>query len=267
MPVYISYRAPAHEMQHIVLHADKAEKGGRNVMQAQVISSVNEASSARFHHKTAIIVDVLRATSTIVTAISAGALCVIPAETVMEARALQREGDLLGGERFCKKIAGFDLGNSPEEYTEQVVGGKRIVLTTTNGTRAIHKSMRADYILIASMLNAEACARSAIELRRDIVILCAGSHDEFAIEDGLCAGLVLDRLHSLSHFPIEMDDFGAAMLALYRNRAAQLKETIMCGMSGKRLIKLGFKQDIEACSYVDIYKDAPKLCGDQLLRN
>ena len=76
-------------------------------------------------------------------ALSAGASCVIPAETVMEARALQRPGDLLGGERFCRKIAGFDLGNSPEEYTEQIVAGKRIVLTTTNGTRAIHKSMQS----------------------------------------------------------------------------------------------------------------------------
>lgn len=160
-------------------------------MQVQVISSVNEASSARFHHKTAIIIDVLRATSTIVTAIAAGASCIIPAETVMEARALQRPGDLLGGERFCRKIAGFDVGNSPEEYTEQAVAGKRIILTTTNGTRAIHKSMRADHVLTASLLNAEACARAAIELRRDVVILCAGSHDEFAIEDGLCAALYL----------------------------------------------------------------------------
>lgn len=236
-------------------------------MQVQVISSVNEASSGRFHHKTAIIVDVLRATSTITTAIAAGALCIIPAETVMEARALQRPGDLLGGERFCRKIAGFDLGNSPEEYTEQVVAGRRIVLTTTNGTRAIHKSMRADHVLTASLLNAAACARLAIELRRDIVILCAGSHDEFAIEDGLCAGLLLDKLHLLSNLPVEMDDFGTAMLALYRNRSAQMKETLVHGMSGKRLVKLGMKRDIDSCASVDIYQDVPRLSGDLLIRS
>nr|WP_053377866.1 2-phosphosulfolactate phosphatase [Paenibacillus sp. FJAT-27812] len=235
-------------------------------MQVQVISSVNEASSARFHHKTAIIIDVLRATSTIVTAIAAGASCIIPAETVMEARALQRPGDLLGGERFCRKIAGFDLGNSPEEYTEQVVAGKRIVLTTTNGTRAIHKSMRADHVITASLLNAEACARTAIELRRDVVILCAGSHDEFAIEDGLCAGLVLDRLQALSQITVEMDDFGSAMLALYRNRSSQVRDTIMNGMTGKKLLKLGMRKDIEACSAIDIYNEVPRLNGDQLTR-
>lgn len=235
-------------------------------MQVQVISSVNEASSARFHHKTAIIIDVLRATSTIATAISAGALCVIPAETVMEARALQRPGDLLGGERFCRKIAGFDLGNSPEEYTEQVVGGKRIVLTTTNGTRAIHKAMRADHVLTASLLNTEACARTALDLRRDIVILCAGSHDEFAIEDGICAGRVLDKLQSLSGAPVEMDDFGMAMLALYRNRSSNILDTILGGNSGKRLIKLGMKRDIEACSSLDVLRDVPRLQGDILTR-
>jgi 2-phosphosulfolactate phosphatase len=236
-------------------------------MHVQVISSVNEASSARFHHKTAIIIDVLRATSTIVTAVASGALCIVPAETVMEARALQRPGDLLGGERFCRKIAGFDLGNSPEEYTEQAIAGKRIILTTTNGTRAIHKSMRADHVLTASFLNAEACARAAIELRRDVVILCAGSHDEFAIEDGLCAGLVLDKLHSLCPVAIETDDFGAAMLALYRNRSAQIKETIMYGITGRKLLKLGLRRDIEACALIDIYNDVPRLNGDQLTRN
>jgi 2-phosphosulfolactate phosphatase len=235
-------------------------------MHVQVISSVNEASSAKFHHKTAIIIDVLRATSTIVTAIAAGAQCVIPAETVMEARALQRPGDLLGGERFCRKIVGFDLGNSPEEYTEQAVAGKRIILTTTNGTRAIHKSMRADHVLTASLLNAVACARTSIELRRDIVILCAGSHDEFAIEDGLCAGLVLDRLHSLSPVSVETDDFGAAMLALYRNRASQVQETLMSGMTGRKLHKLGLRKDLEACSLIDVFQDVPRLNGDQLIR-
>jgi 2-phosphosulfolactate phosphatase len=236
-------------------------------MQVQVISSVNEASSAKFHHKTAIIIDVLRATSTIISAIEAGASCVLPAETVMEARALQKPGDLLGGERFCRKIAGFDLGNSPDEYSEQNVAGKRVILTTTNGTRAIHKSMRADYVLTASLLNAEASAKAALDLRRDVVLLCAGSHDEFAIEDGLCAGLVLNKLQELGGAPVETDDFGIAMLALYRNRANHIVETLLSGMSGKRLCKLGFKKDVEACAAVDVYQTVPRLNGDLLTRS
>ncbi len=235
-------------------------------MQVQVISSVNEASSARFQHKTAIVIDVLRASSTIVSAMAAGAACIIPAETVMEARALQRSGDLLCGERFCRKIAGFDLGNSPLEYTEARVAGKRVVLTTTNGTRAIVKALRADYVLTAALLNASACAKASLELRRDIVMLCAGSHDEFSIEDGLCAGLLLDCLRSLSSLPVEIDDFGMAMLALYRNRRDSVVDTVLGGATGRRLLKLGMRKDIEACSELDRFDTVPRLSGDGLIR-
>lgn len=234
-------------------------------MHVQVISSVNEASTARFHNKTAMIIDVLRATSTIVTALTAGAACVIPAETVLDARALQRPEVVLAGERFGRKIAGFELGNSPEQFTEKTIGGRKIVFTTTNGTRAIHKSMKADYIITAALLNASAAARAALELRRDLVILCAGSHDEFAIEDGLCAGLILDRMLARSDGGIDTDDFGMAMLALYRDRAPFVKETLMNGITGKRLIKLGMIQDVEDCSGIDVFSGVPRLCGDQLI--
>ncbi|MBH5318076.1 2-phosphosulfolactate phosphatase [Paenibacillus sp. GSMTC-2017] len=234
-------------------------------MHVQVISSVNESCSAKFHHKTAIVIDVLRATSTIVTALSAGAKCVVPAETVMDARAMQLPGDVLGGERFCRKIAGFDLGNSPNEYTQQTVGGRKVILTTTNGTRGIHKSMRADHIIVASLLNADACARSALELRRDIVILCAGSHDDFAIEDGLCAGLILDCLKKQSGIPIDVDDFGHAMHSLYRDRSEIVFETLLNSQSGKRLQKIGSRGDIESCASINTLNLVPYLSGDQLI--
>ncbi|GLX69103.1 2-phosphosulfolactate phosphatase [Paenibacillus glycanilyticus] len=236
-------------------------------MQVQVISSVNEASSAQFVHKTAMIIDVLRATSSIITALATGSSGVIPVETVMEARTAQQEGDLLCGERFCKKIPGFDLGNSPEEFLMNAVKDRRVILTTTNGTRAIHKSTRAETMLIAALLNASACAKTAIDLRRDVVILCAGSHDEFAIEDGLCAGLLLSRMQRLCSAPLEIDDFGLAMLSLYQDRANQIKETILSGATGKRLIKLGMARDIDICSEVDTYTIVPRLqsSGDLLL--
>ncbi|WP_435171096.1 2-phosphosulfolactate phosphatase [Paenibacillus glycanilyticus] len=236
-------------------------------MQVQVISSVNEASSAQFVHKTAIIIDVLRATSSIITALAAGSSGVVPVETVMEARAAQQEGDLLCGERFCKKIAGFDLGNSPDELLLNSVKDRRVILTTTNGTRAIHKSTRADYVLVAALLNASACAKAAVDLRRDVVILCAGSHDEFAIEDGLCAGLLLSRMQERGSTPLEMDDFGLAMLSLYQERANDIKETIRKGATGKRLLKLGMGRDIDLCSEVDTFAGVPRLQanGDTLI--
>jgi 2-phosphosulfolactate phosphatase len=141
------------------------------------------------------------------------------------------------------------------------------VLTTTNGTRAIIKALRADYVLTAALLNARACAKASLELRRDIVLLCAGSHDEFAIEDGLCAGLLLDSLRSLSSTPIEMDDFGMAMLALYHNRSGAIENTVIGGATGRRLLKLGMRRDIEACSELDLFSVVPKLSGDGLIRS
>lgn len=235
-------------------------------MMVQVISSVNEACAAKFHHRTAIVIDVLRATSTIVTALSSGATSVVPAETVMDAKALQRPGDLLGGERFCRRIAGFDYGNSPAEYSADAVKGRRVILTTTNGTRAIHKSTRAEHVLAASLLNAEACAKLALELRRDIVIMCAGSHDEFAIEDGLCAGMLLHHIRCLNGgIGIETDDFGTAMESLHADRRHHIEELLMSSSSGKRLIKLGQKQDIEFCAKTNTVREVPYLSGDHLV--
>lgn len=236
-------------------------------MQVQVISSVNEASSAHFVHKTAIIIDVLRATSSIITALATGSSGVVPVETVMDARAAQKDGDLLCGERFCKKIPGFDLGNSPDEFLMNSLKDRRVILTTTNGTRAIHKSTRADYVLMAALLNASACAKAALDLRRDVVILCAGSHDEFAIEDGLCAGLLLAKMQATCTSELTMDDFGLAMLSLYQNRSNEIKETIRSGSTGKRLIKLGMGRDIDICAEVDAYSQVPRLqsSGDMLI--
>ncbi|WP_127534482.1 2-phosphosulfolactate phosphatase [Paenibacillus kobensis] len=235
-------------------------------MQVGVIASVNEARADRFSHRTAIVIDVLRATSTMVAALEAGATGIVPTETVLEAKALHRPGDLLGGERFCRKITGFDLGNSPQEYKSETVGGKRLVLTTTNGTRAIIKSMRADNVLAGAIVNATACARTIVELRRDAILLCAGSHDEFAVEDGLCAGLLLDRLEALIGQPVETDDFGTAMLALYRDRRQAVAETVGGGTTGRRLIKMGLGTDIDWCSAVDTSDLVPRLNGDWLTK-
>lgn len=237
-------------------------------MHVQVISSVNEACSANFHHKTAVVIDVLRATSTIATALSAGAASIVPAETVMDARSLQRPEDIMAGERFCRKIAGFDLGNSPKDFHADAVKGRRIILTTTNGTRAIHKSTKADNVIAASLLNAAAAAKYALHLQRDVVMLCAGSHDDFAIEDGLCAGLLIEELLRMREGKIELDDFGFAMHALFRDRAAAIGDTLLQSQSGKRLIKLGLREDIETCSCVNLLQAVPCLSGDSLiLRN
>lgn len=235
-------------------------------MEIVVVSSVNEAQKECFTHRTAIVIDVLRATSTMITALQAGASGIYPVETVLEARTLQREGDLLAGERFCRKIPGFDLANSPEDFTPESVKDRRIVLTTTNGTRAIHKALHADNVLAGALINVSACAKMAIEFRRDIVLLCAGSHDDFALEDGLCAGLFIDRLKAISSVQVETDDFGVAMHGLYKNSEDRMMEVLSSSSTGKRLIKMGSGRDVERCGQVDSTTIVPRLLGDMIVK-
>jgi 2-phosphosulfolactate phosphatase len=226
-------------------------------MQVDVIASVAEARTEDLIHKTVIVIDALRATSTLITALAGGAKGVVPAETVQQAKQLQKEGDLLGGERSCRKIPGFDLGNSPFEYTPELVGGRRIVMTTTNGTRGIQKAQKAHHVLAGSFLNGTACAKAAHHLQRDIVIVCAGTQDVFSWEDGLCAGFISDAL--IRQAAVELGDFGLAMLAGYRHVRERIEEALLGTSNGKRLTKLGFRGDIVFCAQRDKFGIVPVL--------
>ena len=235
-------------------------------MQVDVIPNVTEARSDDFVQKTVIVVDVLRATSTIVTALAHGCAGIAPVETVQQAKQMREPGILLGGERFGKKISGFDLGNSPLEYNEEAVCGKSVVLTTTNGTRAIQKAQRASFVLAACMLNAAACARKSLELNRDIVILCAGTQDHFSLEDGLCAGLLVDELYRNCNDLEEVNDFGKAMRWAYLAAEHRIREELMESSGGKKLIRLGFGEDVLYCAQINEYELVPVLKDQWMIR-
>ncbi len=224
-----------------------------------VIASVNEARSDDFVNRTSIVIDVLRATSTMVTALEYGCSSIVPVETVYQAKHMQGEGDLLGGERFGKKISGFDLGNSPLEYVFPDIQGKRIIMTTTNGTRAIYKAQKAAHVIAGSMLNAASCAKAATNLKRDIVIVCAGTQDRFSLEDGLCAGLIIEELREITGGDIELNDFALAMHCTYRELRHDLEEALLMCANGKRLCRMGYKEDVLYCSRVNRFTVVPVL--------
>jgi 2-phosphosulfolactate phosphatase len=231
-------------------------------MQIDVIATIGEARSDEFLHKTVIVIDVLRATSTMITALQHGCQSIIPVETVLQAKELYRQGDLLGGERFCKKINGFDYGNSPTEYTHNDILGKRLILTTTNGTRGIQKSSKAEHLLAGALLNGKACAEAAALLKRDVVILCAGTQDVFALEDGLCAGQLIEEITSLlSASLVSVGDFGIAMHSSYLQLKNDLPEVLLHSANGKRLSKLGFRSDVTYCAQKDITDLVPSFHG------
>ncbi|MFD0695008.1 2-phosphosulfolactate phosphatase [Paenibacillus sp. GCM10027628] len=235
-------------------------------MQIDVVANIGEARADEFIHKTVIVIDVLRATSTMIAALGNGCKAVVPVETVLQAKDLQKPGDLLGGERFCKKIPGFDFGNSPAEYTRAAVQGKRIILTTTNGTRGIQKAMKADHVLAGALTNGNACAKAAVTFKRDVVILCAGTQDVFSLEDGLCAGLILEEIGRIvGDKNLAVNDFGLAMRSCYLQAKDALLDTLLTCANAKRLCKIGFREDLVACSKVNETTIVPIRDRDQMV--
>src|SRR5260370_2380608 len=158
----------------------------------------NLAPPGRLTGGVAVVVDVLRATTTIIHALAAGCSAVRPCAEVDEARALagsMRAGRvLLGGERGGAPIEGFDLGNSPGEYTSRVCSGTALVLTTTNGTRALLRAAEAERTLIAAFVNYSAVCEQLRHDLRPLHIVCAGTEGEPSLEDTLLAGALVEYL-------------------------------------------------------------------------
>jgi 2-phosphosulfolactate phosphatase len=213
----------------------------------------------------AVVVDVLRATTVMTTAGAAGAALLHTCESTEQARrwAGQLEGrGLLCGERQCKPIAGFDLGNSPAEYTPPVVGGRELILTTTNGTRAVRAVAEAGRMLVASFLN----LRSTLETLRGeprVLVVCAGTEGEVSYEDVLLAGALTAGLtageSSADASPSrQLDDTARLARDAWRQTRATapttetaVAEALRHSRGGRNLIAAGYQADIERCSRID----------------
>lgn len=212
---------------------------------------------------TVVVVDVLRATTTIAHALAAGAERVIPCLEVEQARQLAADSTepvLLGGERAGKKIDGFDFGNSPEEYTPEAVAGRTIVFTTTNGTRAMQHARQAKRILLGAFVNLTAlCDELASEL--DVDVLCAGTNGEITREDVLFAGAVVSLARSR-----DINDQARIAAEVWtrleddlRDSRRPLHESLRDCTGARNLIEIGLKHDIEVAAQVDRLAVVPEL--------
>lgn len=199
--------------------------------------------------RTAVVIDVLRATTTIITALQNGCPEVLPVELPEEAselaRKFGRESHLVGGERKGLKVEGFDLGNSPSEYTREVLVGREVILCTTNGTGAIKRAAAAQArpVYLAALLNAPAVAAQLVAEGSPATLVCAGREDSFSLEDALCAGLIASRV--LHHEGWTGTDGARAAIALWEkfggeDLAAVLAETD----HGRYLASIGFAEDL-----------------------
>lgn len=207
--------------------------------------------------KTVVVIDVLRATSVITTALYNRALDVTVKVEVEEALKLKDEGTLLGGERKALRIEGFDLSNSPLEYSKKKVEGKRIVLTTTNGTKTIHRAAPADKIYIGSILNGKAVGEMLAKEEKDAIIICAGTQGNFSLDDFICAGKIIYEVLNIKQ--IDMDDFAASAYMAYRDNKKDLISYIKMASHYNYLISLGLENDIRYCFTEDIISFVPQV--------
>lgn len=209
--------------------------------------------------KIVVIIDVLRATSTICTALYNGATRVIPVATVPECIAIGTElGAITAGERDGKVAEGLEHGNSPFEYSRAFIGGKTLVLTTTNGTKLLHMAKDADQIITGSFPNLSAVCDYLVAQKRPVILGCAAWKDKVNLEDTLFAGAVISRIKE--HFSIN-DDAALTAEMLYSANQDRIQELMTQASHYKRLAKFGLQKDIEYCLTPDvanvlpIYKD------------
>ena len=236
-------------------------------MHIDFYSTFQETTKEQLENRNVVVIDVLRATSVIVTALAAGARSVIPVESIDGAKALAAAktpgSALLAGERDGLPIDGFDLGNSPPLFDPETVAGKEIVLTTMHGTRALKLCEAAKQTIIGSFLNAGAVVEHILGSGDPWELLCSGMHGRFTLDDGLCAGLLLSRI--AEHEQVRTRDLGSVMESLYQSHSAALGNLLEKHCYGYRYLQAqGFQEDLEFCLDVDRYKILPRFTGGRV---
>ncbi|WP_448375989.1 2-phosphosulfolactate phosphatase [Fervidobacterium sp.] len=221
---------------------------------------VPDFTTERF--EVAVVIDVLRATSTIVTALSNGAEFVMPVEDISIAQSIKLASPnlLIAGERGGVKIEGFELGNSPLEFTEEFVYKKGIILTTTNGTKSILKSKNiAERVLIASFLNAGKISEELTKYKT-IALVCAGNDGDLSYEDTQVVGFIIYNV--LKKQDYDLSDTSLVALNLWNS----LGKPDFSGIHSKKLIQLGFDKDVEWCQNIDELPIIAELKGEVVVK-
>jgi 2-phosphosulfolactate phosphatase len=214
----------------------------------------------------AVVVDVLRASTTIIHALAAGCLAVRPVAEVDDARrladSLPAGKVLLAGERDARPLPGFDCGNSPGQFTSELCRARTIVLSTTNGTRALLAAGSAERVLVGAFVNFSAVCEQLQGETRPIHVVCAGESGKVALEDTLFAGAVVDFLCRDGLVPL--NDGARVAWDCFEHHGRVLDGALAVGSGGARLIELGYDDDVRAAARVDAFALVPELRRDPL---
>lgn len=229
-----------------------------------VILTPNLLNLYPLEDKVVVVIDVLRATTTMTVALDQGAVKVIPVESIEECLSYKDKPDhILAGERGGKMVEGFSFGNSPFEFMNGVVKGKTLVLTTTNGTRAIKMSEGAYSVIVGGFLNFTALTKWIVTEGRDTLILCSGWRDKFNLEDTVFAGAVINHLKE--YFLVDSDSAFAAE-KLYLNSRRNMFHFMKQSSHYRRLARFGVVNDIQYCLRPDLTDIVPILKDGALVK-
>jgi len=216
-----------------------------------------------------IVVDVLRCTSSIVTALANGATDVTAVRSISEARALKAKNPsfILAGERGGLPPNGFELGNSPREFSARNVKDRSVIITTTSGTQAISNASKAKVVLMGSFLNLTAVAEKAFQIATEknygLTVAMSGKLGSFSLEDFLCAGGIVSLWEGEE---LEFSDSAHASLLAYNTASDDLLKNVLRGNHARELVNLGLEQDVAFCCERDRYDIVPNLKDGRIVR-
>jgi len=229
----------------------------------------SEIQRSQLTNRLVVIIDVLRASTSMITALANGCRRIVPVSEIDQAKKLAQDLSpelvLLCGERNEMIISGFDLSNSPLEYTADKVKDRTIIFTSSNGSKLFDYVQSAHKTIVAGFVNVTAVAKFIVESELDVAILCAGKNGQFGLEDAVCGGMIVDRIVESKKEPLALTDGAIAAQTIYQFYAQNIFEMLYQASHGKRLIEIGQEQDLVECSKIDSMETIPILNGTELV--
>lgn len=234
-----------------------------------IIDIIPYASAIRpdlVKNRSVVVIDVLRAGSVMITALAHGAKAFIPAATLKDAfqvaSGISVNECLLGGERDTKIITGFDLGNSPLDYTKEKVKGKTIVLATSNGTKALNALKEAQRIFIGTFLNLKALTEKLAGLD-ELVLVCSGTNNYFSMDDALFASKIIDHLAAGKQ--VELSDMALTLQKAFHDKSVSNRDQLKDCYHLNLLIRNGFERDVDYCLQENLFEIVPEMHNGKII--
>lgn len=229
----------------------------------------SEIQRNQLEDRLVVIIDVLRASTSMITALANGCRRIIPVSEIDPAKKLAQdlspELALLCGERNEMIIPGFDLSNSPLEYTADKVKDRTIIFTSSNGSKLFDYIQFARKTIVAGFVNVTLVAKFIVESKLEVAILCAGKNGQFGLEDAVCGGMIIDKIVELKNDWSVLNDGAIAAQTMYQFYAKNIIGMLYQASHGKRLIEIGQEQDLVECGKIDSNETIPILNRNELV--